>query len=322
MSRNQSTPRNDSVFDTDVLRYLISIVDEQSLTRAAEKLYLSQPALSRYLRKTEEALGAPIFIREHNQLHLTETGIIFINAARSIVGIEDMCTHQLQLKSSAVSSTDREITLMVQDIFFSAISESILPQWRKIYPEVRLTITCGTGDQVRTAIPSAKADLYLLFGSSQGNGLYDSIVLGNIPMMIYRPNANVSNSVQRCSNMDFNTHCHSPLSALPQAPPLLLCSHDSYLRSLQEHILREAEIYEPQVVAEAELTILIDLLPLGYGCTLLPEFALRTLSAENSHWPDDMFVCECLLAWQKSAQLTPLLENLITIIQEYIENLL
>ena len=90
-------PSADPTFDTDILRRLIAIVDERSLTRAAEKHYLSQPALSRYLRKTEAALGTPIFSREHNGLRLTEAGAIFINAARSIVGLEELCIRQISI---------------------------------------------------------------------------------------------------------------------------------------------------------------------------------------------------------------------------------
>lgn len=74
--------------DTKTLRFIVAIVDEGGLSRAAEALYLSQPALSRYLKRAEEALGTPVFYREHSGLTLTAAGKVFINGARSMLHLE------------------------------------------------------------------------------------------------------------------------------------------------------------------------------------------------------------------------------------------
>ncbi len=48
-----------------VLRYFISIAEEGSISKAAEKLMITQPTLSRQLKDLEQELGEPLFIREH-----------------------------------------------------------------------------------------------------------------------------------------------------------------------------------------------------------------------------------------------------------------
>ena len=58
-------------FDTKILDFIIAIADEGGLSKAAEALYLSQPALSRYLKAVETSLGTPIFFRRHQGLALT-----------------------------------------------------------------------------------------------------------------------------------------------------------------------------------------------------------------------------------------------------------
>ena len=45
--------------DTKILEYVIAIAEEKSLSKAAERLYLSQPALSQRLKKLEDELGTP-----------------------------------------------------------------------------------------------------------------------------------------------------------------------------------------------------------------------------------------------------------------------
>lgn len=51
-------------FDTKILDFIIAIADEGGLSKAAEALYLSQPALSRYLKAVETSLGTPIFFSQ------------------------------------------------------------------------------------------------------------------------------------------------------------------------------------------------------------------------------------------------------------------
>jgi LysR family transcriptional activator of nhaA len=66
------------------LRYFRAIANEGSLTRAAERLNLSQSALSTQLRSLEESLGQPLFLRQNKSLVLTEAGRIAFDYAESI----------------------------------------------------------------------------------------------------------------------------------------------------------------------------------------------------------------------------------------------
>lgn len=74
--------------DTRVLEYLIAIVEEHSLSKAADRFLLAQPALSRHLHNVEAMVGMPLFSREHNRLHPTRAGIVFANDARNILRME------------------------------------------------------------------------------------------------------------------------------------------------------------------------------------------------------------------------------------------
>ena len=66
---------------TQVLEYLIAIEEEHSLTRAAERFYLSQPSLSYHLARAEQELKVKLFQKKGRSLLPTEEGIIFFNAA-------------------------------------------------------------------------------------------------------------------------------------------------------------------------------------------------------------------------------------------------
>ena len=68
-----------------VLRYFLAVAREESITRAAESLHLSQPTLSRQLRDLEEELGKELFIREPRRVLLTEDGMILRKRAEEIL---------------------------------------------------------------------------------------------------------------------------------------------------------------------------------------------------------------------------------------------
>ena len=61
--------------DIRVLRYFLTVAREESFSRAAEALYLSQPTLSRQIRDMEEELGATLFVRSNRSVTLTREGM-------------------------------------------------------------------------------------------------------------------------------------------------------------------------------------------------------------------------------------------------------
>lgn len=67
------------------LRYFVVVAEEQNVTRAAERLHVSQPPLSRQIRDLEEELGVELFRRTAKSLALTEPGKIFLNEARAVL---------------------------------------------------------------------------------------------------------------------------------------------------------------------------------------------------------------------------------------------
>ena len=79
------------------LKYFVAVADEQNFTRAAERLHISQPPLSRQIQDLEEELGTPLFERGSRPLKLTDAGRFFYGHA----------TRLLEQAAQAVRSTKR-----------------------------------------------------------------------------------------------------------------------------------------------------------------------------------------------------------------------
>src|SRR5919201_477044 len=71
--------------DTRLLRYFSAVAEEGNLTRAAERLFVSQPALTRQIKQLERQLDAQLFIRSRAGMELTAAGEALANTAHAVL---------------------------------------------------------------------------------------------------------------------------------------------------------------------------------------------------------------------------------------------
>ena len=74
--------------DTKQIEYIIKIAEENNITRAANKLFITQSALNQQLIKLEKELGTPLFHRSRTNWHLTEAGEIYVKNAKEMLRIK------------------------------------------------------------------------------------------------------------------------------------------------------------------------------------------------------------------------------------------
>ncbi len=127
--------------------YAYAVYKERSFTKAAEKLYISQPALSLTIKKLENELGYPVFERCGKEIGLTPVGEKYIRAIEAIMdiqqglqkGIEDL----VELRSGHVS-------LACATVISSYVLPDLIKEFRKHYPNVDFEVTvCEAADQER-----------------------------------------------------------------------------------------------------------------------------------------------------------------------------
>ena len=81
--------------DTRQIEYILKIAEENNITKAAEKLFLTQSALNQQLLKLERELGTPLFQRTKNKWCLTDAGRIYVEGAKKMMQIKKNTYNQL-----------------------------------------------------------------------------------------------------------------------------------------------------------------------------------------------------------------------------------
>ena len=117
--------------------YFLTIVKERSISRAAEKLYLSQPYLSQYLAKLERDLGVTLLDRSHTPLQLTPAGELFHAYLDSQLYLDR------QLRSNLQELQDQEQRVLhigVATWRGSVLLPDILPQFTRQHPDVQVVL--------------------------------------------------------------------------------------------------------------------------------------------------------------------------------------
>jgi DNA-binding transcriptional LysR family regulator len=86
------------------LRYFLAVAEELHFTRAAERLYVSQPALSKQIRLLERNLGAELFVRDRREVRLTRVGEALVPHARRVLKAWDEAQAALETAKAAESA--------------------------------------------------------------------------------------------------------------------------------------------------------------------------------------------------------------------------
>jgi DNA-binding transcriptional LysR family regulator len=118
------------------LRYFVGVAEELSFTRAAERLMLSQPALSKQIRQLESMLGARLFERDRRQVSLTRAGSALLATARQLVGEWDASVEQLAqlVAAERQTLTVGMLTSLGRDLYpsIARVFAERQPGWRLV----------------------------------------------------------------------------------------------------------------------------------------------------------------------------------------------
>ena len=146
------------------LRYAVAIAEEQSFTRAAERCFVVQSALSRQIKSLEGELGVRLFARTSRKVEATPAGEAFVEHAR-------LCLRAAERAKVAAAAAHGDIrgslTIGVIPTVTAVDVAAVLGAFRRSYPEVGVNVRTGGSDEFLRRIAAGELDVGFL-GLAEG----------------------------------------------------------------------------------------------------------------------------------------------------------
>ena len=128
-----------------VLRYFLTVAKEQSFTKAAEQLHITQPTLSRQLAALEEELGTDLFVRSGRSITLTDEGILLKRRAMELIDLEERIVDEIKGTEEVIEG---KVTIGCGEFAAVETLAQICEKYREKYPLVQIAIHTATADEV------------------------------------------------------------------------------------------------------------------------------------------------------------------------------
>jgi DNA-binding transcriptional LysR family regulator len=138
------------------LEHFMAVVEEKSFSRAAERVFRTQPTISQSIKKLEDEVGAPLFARDMQEIVLTEAGRLLLDYARRILHLRDQTMHAMEelkvLNRGALSIAAPESAALY-------LIPGPLQEYLKKYPAIKVGIFRRRMDEIPCQVMDREVDV-------------------------------------------------------------------------------------------------------------------------------------------------------------------
>ncbi|MDB5868901.1 MAG: transcriptional regulator, LysR family [Polaromonas sp.] len=150
------------------LQYFVAVGEELSFRRAADRLFITQPPLSRQIKMIEDSLGVPLFERNRQGVRLTDAGSRFLLDARALIQESEQMFGRFQLQHAPARTVlNVGITSVIDTGLFAWLESAFV----KIFPGTRVTVRRQQSSQCIRDLNRGNLDVAVIGLPSNAEGL-------------------------------------------------------------------------------------------------------------------------------------------------------
>lgn len=254
--------------DIRTLRYFVEVVRQQSFTRAAEKLFVTQPTISKMLKNLEDELNCTLLIRDGRKLLLTDTGRVVFERGQAILGE----FHQLESELSDINHLHKGILRLGIPPMVGMLMAEPISQFRQRYPGVELKISEFGGLTVQQAVSNGELDLAMTALPVDENSGLSTLPLFNHPLCVLTPRTEQWAQVKSLSPEALAAH------------PLVIYNEDFALSRQLMALFTYHDVKPRIAVRSGQWDFLAAMVQAGIGVAILPQPICERLDAQDFCW--------------------------------------
>ncbi len=141
------------------MRYFLAVAREENMTRAAEQLHVTQPALSKQLKALEDELGKKLFTRHSFSIQLTEEGVLLRKRAEDLIKMADKITAEFLTLDNILGG---DIYFGLAESYQIRYLADAIRRLKETYPDLHYHITSGDTEQVTEKLDKGIIDFAVL----------------------------------------------------------------------------------------------------------------------------------------------------------------
>lgn len=288
------------------LRYFVVVAEEGNITRAAERLHIAQPPLSRQIQQLEEELGVSLLVRGSRPLTLTEAGQFFYAHARQLLSQ----TRELEAMTRRIGTIERKLSIGFVGSTLYGMLPKVIRRFRSEQSTTELTLHEMTSMEQISALKEGKIDVG--FGRIRHEDPnVRRIVLREERLVAALPVGHALSGRPAISLLDL---VDDMLIVFPKAPRPSFA--DQILASFHDRGLEPKKVYEAR-----ELQVAIGLVAAGEGVAIVPASVQGLKREDVCYLPlqDHNMVSPIILSTRlldESREIKLLIEMIIRIYEE------
>lgn len=269
----------------DGKEYVYAVYEEKSFSKAAQKLYITQPALSTAIKKVEKKIGSPIFDRSTSPIGLTPGGEVYIEAIEKLFNLEETTLNQLNNLNGLLAG---KLAIGGTIFFTSFILPALLAEFSKKYSQIKIELVEGTTTQLTEKLMSEEVDL-IIDNSELDDKNYEKYYYGSERIILAVPKGFEINETLKEYQMtreDISDHLNSrpefpalPLPLLRNTPFVFLKEENSiYKRGTK---MCSKQNYSPNIVLKPDQVVTaFNMAAKGVGATFIPDALIASVPYE------------------------------------------
>lgn len=300
------------MFETKDLYYTVTLAEYGNISKAAQKLFLTQPALTKFIQRHEEALGEKIFLKSGYNLVLTEYGKHYVKYASKI--LEELNTMEEELKNFK-SNFRIAIGLSAGNYFLP----EVLPQFYDIYPDIKIEVLQGNSLNFPALVKNGTVDV-ALSGMCNIDSTLESISLkkGEVLLAVSKnhPLAKEENTYK-----DGFNHPWIDIQRF-QDYGFIMCQKDQWPAAAAEKIFRNTGIMPKKLFHMSNYQMSVQLAMTTHYAAFVDEATTYfTPDANNLKFfsvGKEPVYYETLIIYLKDTPFLPYIQNLACLLKKYI----
>mgnify|MGYP000004579774 FL=1 len=254
--------------DIRTLRYFVEVVRQQSFTRAAEKLFVTQPTISKMLKNLEDELNCTLLIRDGRRLLLTETGRVVFERGQAILGE----FHQLESELSDINHLHKGVLRLGIPPMVGMLMAEPISRFRQRYAGIELKISEFGGLTVQQAVSNGELDLAMTaLPVDEASGL-TTLSLFSHPLCVLTPRTAQWEGLRSLSPQALAAH------------PLVIYNEDFALSQQLMRLFAQHEVKPRIAVRSGQWDFLAAMVQAGIGIAILPEPICQRLDPQSFCW--------------------------------------